>query len=71
MISSKKWTKTRAIGVKTNLFVRFFEEIEATKNLFEINWPLAVLYVAQLVSEKKNENGPPCQHSLYDYCVDV
>ena len=35
--SSKKRTKTRRILVKMNLFVRFFEEINDPKNLFEIN----------------------------------
>ena len=28
------------IVVKSNSFVRFLEEIEDTKNHFEINWPL-------------------------------
>ena len=41
-ISSKKPTKTSRILVKMNLFVRFFEEINDPKNLFEINWPLGI-----------------------------
>ena len=40
-ISSKKQTKTSRILVKTNWSVRFLEEIDDPKNLFEINWLLA------------------------------
>ena len=39
-ISSKKWTKTRRIVVKTNSFVSFLEEFTAWQFAFEINWPL-------------------------------
>ena len=39
-ISSKKRTKTRRSVVKTNSFIRFLEEIDDTKNHFEITWPL-------------------------------
>ena len=39
-ISSKKRTKTSITVVKLNSFVRFLEEIEDTKNLFEIIRPL-------------------------------
>ena len=37
LISSKKRTKTIRIVVKTNSFVRFLEEIDDSKNHFEIN----------------------------------
>ena len=30
------------IVVKSNSFVRFFEEIEDIKTAFEINWPLGI-----------------------------
>ena len=39
-ISSKKRTKS-FFGWNRTIFVRFFEEIEDTKNHFECNWPLA------------------------------
>ena len=39
-ISSKKWTKTRRLVVKTNSFVRFLEESMDCQFAFEINWPL-------------------------------
>ena len=32
------------IVVKPNSFVRFFEEIDDPKKLFEINWPLVALH---------------------------
>ena len=38
--SSKKWTKTRRILVKTNSFVRFLEESSAWQFAFKIKWPL-------------------------------
>ena len=36
----KKRTKTCRIVVKTNSFIRFFEEIDDPQNHFEINLPL-------------------------------
>ena len=42
--SSKKRTKIRRILVKTNSFVRFLGESSAWLCLFEINWPLGLLF---------------------------
>ena len=41
-LSSKKRTKTSRTVVKTNSFVRFLEEMSASKNHFEFAWPLVV-----------------------------
>ena len=38
------------IVVKSNLFVRFLEEIDDLKNHFEINWPLVKAWVQKVQS---------------------
>ena len=48
--SSKKWTKTRRILVKTNSFVCFLEESLAWPFAFEINWPLSSYKIDHWVS---------------------
>ena len=46
--TSKKWTKTRRIVVKTNSFVRFLEDFTAWQFAFEVIWPLATVWNCEL-----------------------
>ena len=68
-ISSKKTTENKStwsiIVVKSNSFVRFLEEIEEIKNLFEIIWPLEQNYFLHFsmrypVSDCNYDGGDCC-----------
>ena len=50
-LSSKKRTKTSRQVVKSNLFIRFLEEISAWKNNFEFFWPLEInIWIKSMVA---------------------